>query len=140
MKQCQKCEENIDRDSKFCEYCGEKVIFQSLLQKWGDKWWYRVFVVVYILLLLFSFIAGILSFLDYMPYESPSVVDRSCFSNNNIECEWHTEIRGEWGEAWFSGVIGFLIVYLIVRILKIVFHYIVFSEKPIWSREFRKFY
>jgi hypothetical protein len=140
MKKCQKCNKSIPKDSKFCEYCGEKITTQSLLQKYGEKWWYRTSVVVYILLLLFSFVAGILSFLDFMPYESSSIVDRSCFSNNLVDCEWNSEIRGEWSEAWFFGAIGFLIVYLIVRILKIIFHYIIFSEKPVWSREFRKFY
>lgn len=112
MKRCQKCQKEVTNDSKFCEFCGAQIDrlgderIKRTREARSEKWWYRLSIVIYGLLLIGSILIALLS------------------------------------DSWdvLSGIPAFLFYYILVRIIKIVFLYIVFGERPMVIEEITKIF
>ena len=122
---CENCGDKIKDDYKFCTKCGNSISGDEVKKIYtkevehSEKWWYRLFKVVYIILNL-SIIGIVVSvWSENLPY---------CFGQNCYGTYWDT----------IGASLGALLVSIIIlRLLKLTFSYVVFGRKPAWRKEFK---
>jgi len=126
---CTKCGGKIVDGDKFCTSCGSSAVStttktQNHTSEVYQKWWMRLFKVIYIILhaLLASLVLGVWS--SYKPYYS----------------SYSDVTYGSYGEAFWYSLLTLIIGMAILRLVKIGFLYITLNEKPQWKIELKKLF
>ena len=125
---CENCGNKLKEGHKFCTKCGHSNVSEAKEEKSptlsDDKWWYRLAKVIYVLLYLPLLVVVPLVWSENVPrYNS-----------------YFEEYYGSYGEAFWYSVLTLVIYVVVVRLIKITFLYISFAKKPIWKKEFKKFF
>jgi len=115
---CTNCGKKIPERAIFCTECGKstdretesKISQNSSLDQ---KWWLRLAKVVYIGLYI------VLPFLLIIIWDENSYYPEDAF--------------------WLT-LITFILYVVSARLIKIIFIYIAFAQKPQWKKEFKKFF
>jgi hypothetical protein len=114
---CTNCGKKISESATFCTECGRsttpEVEAKTHNSNLDHKWWLRLAKVVYIGLYI------VLPFLLIIVWDENSYYP---------------------GDAFWLTLITFVIYVVSVRLIKIIFLYIAFAQKPRWKMEFKKFF
>ena len=127
---CTNCGKTIAINSAFCVDCGRPIsqeeIKTSSTTGLDKKWWFRLAIVIYICLyvpLPFAVVAA------WVVNDPESYYD-SYFKT------WHS--YGSYGEALWYSLLTLVIWLVVLRLVKIIFLYIAFAQRPQWKRELKK--
>lgn len=128
---CEKCGHQLNNE-RFCPNCGKEIYHNKIDHDHPhfsqDKWYLRLAKVIYIIL--------------YIPL--PFVLWGVWASNdpysyyNSYSREWIS--YGSYGEAFWYSLLTLVIWVVILRLIKIAVLYITSGRKPLWKKEFKKFY
>lgn len=123
---CDNCGSLLESDAKFCTKCGHKVVAQTTQHKSPveEKWWERLFKVIYILAYLPLIILLILVWSD-------SATDYDIYTRTWIDTP---------GIAIWYCFLTAIIYLVIMRLVKLAFLYVAKAEKPKWKAEFKKLF
>lgn len=123
---CDNCGNELESGSKFCTKCGHRAAVNTVHNKprAEDKWWERLFKVVYIVAYLPLILILILVW-------SESSSDYSYYTRT------YTDTTG--AAIWYC-FLTILIYFAIMRLLKVAFLYITNGQKPNWKAEFKKLF
>ncbi len=150
--QCKKCKNNIDDDSLFCEFCGEKVLstFQynnitnatqnktnphnytdSPLKKLNEKMWYRIVKTIYFLSMIFAMFTTI----NFAYYEEQDKIDQRARATWMLEHKNSDEILfydTQISKVNINTIIPTILVYIgivlvVYEIIRRAFYYIIFG-------------
>src|SRR3989338_11021318 len=127
---CTNCDNKIVGSQKFCIRCGIAVPPEIGMKledssRYDKKWWLRIVKVLYILFYL------PLPFVAFFVWDAKKLHD--CGFTRVVYC-------GLTQEAFWYTTLTVAIWIIVLRVLKIIFHYIVFGVKPSWKTEFKKLY
>ena len=130
---CEYCGNKNDESHRFCTKCGRPTFTSNLTL--GDKknlaldekWWHRLLKVIYLL----SYVP-LLIILPFVWSENSSRYVGYSFGRYQYE--------DTYSEAFWYSLLALAIYLVIIRLLKNIFQYIVWGQKPEWKKEFRKLY
>ena len=128
---CENCGNKLDESDKFCTKCGHSITLtqakasaQQVAFLLNEKWWWRLFKVIYIIL--------------YIPLP---VALFMAWQMNNSTYDYYTSSRQDTTVSAFWYSLLTLIVYMVtVRLIKISFLYITVGKTPEWKKEVRKIF
>ena len=127
---CENCGNKIKEDHKFCTKCGHSNssisthnIRQGKYPITNDKWWHRLFKVIYIFLYLQIF------------WIVPVV-----WSLNSSSYSYYRGYEDTTGLAFWYSVLAIVIFVVVIRLIKLAVLYVVLGRKPEWYSEFRKLF
>lgn len=135
---CENCGNKIENKDKFCMRCGHSIINEDAIETTAkqkenvvpnnESRWHRLFKVAYIFLYVFLLIIipGVWS------ENSSSYTYSYIFSRGTYE--------NTYGKAFWYSLLTLIIYLAVIRIIKIIFLYIVYGIKPEWKKEFKRFY
>jgi hypothetical protein len=122
---CEHCGTKIEESYKFCTKCGHSTFVVNEKEKkltTDEKWWHRLVKVVYITL--------------YVPL--PIILVAVWIENSPSYSSYYGRYSGSTGEAFWYSLFTLIIYIIAIRLIKIVFLYIVHGRKPEWRKEFKK--
>lgn len=132
---CENCGNKIKKGYQFCTECGHPSDGDSIKNDYSSKgdlnerWWYRLFRVLYILsyLPLIGIIITVWNI--YAPY---------CYTSTYSYT--YNYCRGSYSEAFWYSFLALVIGVVILRLAKIIVVYVTKGQKPQWGKEFKKIY
>lgn len=129
---CTNCGKTIPINSAFCIDCGRPVsqeeVKTSSTTGLGKKWWFRLAIVIYIGL--------------YVPLPF-AVIGVWVANAPGSYYDYYSKTwqhYGSYGEAFWYSLLTIVIWIVVLRLVKIIFLYIAFAQRPQWKREFKKLY
>ncbi len=125
---CENCGSKIESSDKFCIKCGNALpwLNENITQstKLDDRWWHRLFKVIYILL--------------YIPLPFFLLI---IWSANSSSYDYYTHTsRDTSGSAFLYSLITLFVYLALARLIKISFLYITMGKKPEWKKEFKRLF
>ena len=125
---CSSCGKKISESDTFCTECGHSNVSEIREEKTStlsdDKWWYRLAKVIYVLLYLPLLPLILLVWSENVPRYNA----------------YFNKYYGSYGEAFWYSLLTLVVYIVVVRLIKIIFLYIAFAQKPRWKKEFKKFF
>lgn len=126
---CEKCGKSLNIKNKYCAECGhlnllKEEVYSLNLKNLEKKWYFRFVKVVYIFLyvLLLSTIIDVWN--DSISYH---------ICGKRYSCP-------SYGKSFLYSVLVLILGIIILRLIKLIFLYIVFGIKPEWEKELKKFF
>lgn len=123
---CDNCGNKLDSSDKFCTKCGTRVDDKPHLATSdvsNEKWWLRLLKVGYILL--------------YIPLIITVI---ATWFINSTSWDYYTGYTNTYGTAFWYSLLSLAICMVIIRIIKIAVLYVVIGQKPLWKKEFKRWY
>jgi hypothetical protein len=134
---CKNCGKKILKNDIFCTECGYSIhpskvnVNTKILQtdsRLDQKWWLRlakvIYIILYVLLLLICYFVWTINRPDsYYDFSSNQYITTRSYS-----------------PAIWCSLLTIAIGIVVLRLIKIIFFYIIFAQKPKWKKEFKKFF